>query len=145
MDSSYDMAAYNSEPSMGAMIVPMIIGLVFIGFMVAAMWKVFTKAGQPGWAAIVPIYNLYVMLQIVGRPAWWLALYLLAVIPFVGSLIVMVLGINIAIDMAKSFGKGAGFGIGLAFLGPIFYAILGFGSAQYVGPAAAGGSSVARA
>ena len=91
------------------------------------LWKVFTKAGQPGWAALVPVYNLIVLLQIVGRPIWWFILFL---IPLVG----LVVAIIVAIDVAKSFGKGVGFGIGIAFLGFIFYPILGFGDAQYVGP-----------
>src|SRR6266545_4236027 len=95
-----------------------------------AMWKVFTKAGQPGWASIIPIYNLYIWCKIVGRPWWWI---LLMLIPFVNFIILIIL----CIDTAKSFGKGAGFGIGLALLGIIFWPILGFGSAQYQGAAAA--------
>jgi hypothetical protein len=95
------------------------------------MWKVFTKAGQPGWASIIPIYNLYIWCKIVGRPWWWI---LLMLIPFVNFIICIIL----CIDLAKSFGKGGGFGIGLALLGIIFFPILGFGSAQYQGPAAGG-------
>jgi hypothetical protein len=97
--------------------------------MIAACWKIYTKAGQPGWAAIVPIYNLYIWCKIVGRPWWWI---LLMLIPFVNFII----GIILCIDLAKSFGKGVGFGLGLVFLGIIFFPILGFGSAQYQGPAA---------
>ncbi|RKG62096.1 signal peptidase I [Corallococcus sp. AB011P] len=110
--------------------------LAFIGFIVAGMWKTFAKAGQPGWAAIVPFYNIYVLTQIVGRPAWWVVLALLPCVNFIALFI-------ISIDMAKSFGKGTGFGIGLALLGPVFYAILGFGDAQYQGPAASGGGVAA--
>jgi hypothetical protein len=98
--------------------------------MIVSLWKVFTKAGQPGWAAIVPIYNIVVLLQIVGRPMWWLVLCLIPLVNLVAAII-------LAIDLAKSFGKGAGFGLGLIFLGFIFYPILGFGSARYSGPAAA--------
>jgi len=94
-----------------------------------AMWKVFTKAGEPGWASIIPIYNLYIWCKIVGRPWWWI---LLMLIPFVNFIVAIIL----CIDLAKSFGKGVGFGIGLALLGIIFFPILGFGSAQYQGPAA---------
>jgi hypothetical protein len=118
-----------------------IFGLVyfaFIVFVISSIWKVFVKAGQPGWAAIVPIYNIYVLTQIAGRPAWWIALFFIPVVGLVAAIILY-------IDVAKSFGKGAGFGIGLAFLSPIFFPILGYGSAQYVGPAAAAGGSVARA
>ena len=107
-----------------------IIGLLIALFLIVAMWKVFTKAGQPGWASIIPIYNLYIWCKIVGRPWWWI---LLMLIPFVNFIILIIL----CIDTAKSFGKGAGFGIGLALLGIIFWPILGFGSAQYQGPAAA--------
>jgi hypothetical protein len=110
--------------------VSLIISLLIALLLIVAMWKVFTKAGQPGWASIIPIYNLYIWCKIVGRPWWWI---LLMLIPFVNFIV----GIILCIDMAKSFGKGAGFGIGLALLGIIFWPILGFGSAQYQGPAVA--------
>jgi hypothetical protein len=106
-----------------------IFWLAFTILMIVACWKIYTKAGQPGWAAIIPIYNLYIWCKIVGRPAWWI---ILMFIPFVNFII----GIILCIDLAKSFGKGVGFGIGLLLLGIIFFPILGFGSAQYQGPAA---------
>lgn len=106
-----------------------IFWLAFMILMIAACWKIFTKAGQPGWASIIPIYNWYILCKIVGRPGWWVILLL---IPFVNFII----GIILCIDLAKSFGKGVGFGIGLILLGVIFFPILGFGSAQYQGPAA---------
>ena len=114
----------------------MIVGLLIALLLVIAMWKVFTKAGQPGWASIIPIYNLYIWCKIVGRPGWWIILLL---IPFVN----IIVGIILCIDMAKSFGKGVGFGIGLALLGIIFWPILGFGSALYQGPSASPGVAVA--
>src|SRR6476620_10999988 len=98
---------------------------------IVAMWKVFTKAGEPDWASIIPIYNIYIWCKIVGRPWWWI---LLMLIPLVNFIICIIL----CIDLAKSFGKGVGFGLGLALLGIIFFPILGFGSAQYQGPAAGG-------
>src|SRR5437016_7320029 len=107
----------------------MIVGLLIAVLLIVATWKVFTKAGQPGWASIIPIYNLYIWCKIVGRPGWWIILLL---IPFVN----IIVGIILCIDMAKSFGKGVGFGIGLILLGVIFFPILGFGSAQYQGSAA---------
>jgi hypothetical protein len=110
--------------------VSLIISLLIALLMIVAMWKVFTKAVQPGWASIIPIYNLYIWCKIVGRPWWWI---LLMLIPFVNFIVAIIL----CIDTAKSFGKGAGFGIGLALLGIIFWPILGFGSAQYQGAAAA--------
>lgn len=106
--------------------------LIYVGIIVAViagMWKTFTKAGQPGWAAIVPIYNLYIWTKIVGRPWWWL---LLMFIPIVSIVIAIIL----CVDLAKSFGKGIGFAVGLILLGFIFIPILGFGSAQYQGPSA---------
>jgi len=111
--------------------VSMIFGLLIALLLIVAMWKVFTKAGQPGWASIIPIYNLYIWCKIVGRQWWWI---LLMLIPLVNFIVCMVL----CIDLAKSFGKGVGFGLGLAFLGIIFFPILGFGSAQYQGPVAGG-------
>lgn len=105
-----------------------IFWLIIAVIVIAGMWKVFTKAGKPGWAAIIPIYNLIVLLEIVGRPMWWILIFI--VCSPVASIIV-------SIDLAKSFGKDVGYGIGLFLLGFIFYPMLGFGSAQYVGPAAA--------
>jgi hypothetical protein len=102
--------------------------IAFIILMVAAMWKVFSKAGHPGWAAIIPIVNMYFLCKVAGRPGWWV---ILLFIPFVNLIIFIIL----SIDVAKAFGKGAGFGIGLLLLPFIFYPILGFGSAQYQGGA----------
>lgn len=99
----------------------------FIVFLIAARWKVFSKAGQPGWAAIIPIYNTYVMTQIAGKPGWWV---LMMIIPGV-NLIFAIWLINM---ISKSFGKDEGFTVGMLFLGFIFWPILGFGSAQYIGP-----------
>lgn len=98
------------------------LGLMLVVF--AGIWKTFEKAGKPGWAAIVPIYNVWVMLQIAGKPGWWL---LLLFIPLVN----LVIAIMVSIAIAERFGKGTGFGLGLAFLGFIFYPILGFGDATY--------------
>jgi len=94
--------------------------------LIAAIWKVFSKAGQPGWAAIIPIYNFYVMCKVAGRPGWWL---LLMLIPFVNFVIAIILNV----DIAKRFGKGVGFAVGMILLPFIFWPILGFGSAQYQG------------
>ena len=107
-----------------------LLGLVGGLVVLIAMWKIFSKAGKPGWAVLIPIYNLYVLLEIVGRPIWWLIMFL---IPLVNVIFIFILWF----DLAKAFGKGAGFALGLIFLNPIFILILGFGSAQYVGPVAA--------
>ena len=109
----------------------MLIWLAILVVVIAAGWKVFEKAGQPGWAIIIPFFNIYIMLKIVGRPAWWLLLMLIPIVNVVIALIV-------AIDMAKSFGQSAVFGVVLLFLlGGVGYLILAFGSAKYLGPAAA--------
>jgi uncharacterized protein DUF5684 len=127
----YSYSSQGQAPSPAVLIAELLIALLVI----VAMWKVFTKAGRPGWAAIIPIYNMYVWCKIVGRPGWWVILML---IPLVN----IIVGIIVCIDMAKSFGKGAGFGIGIALLGIIFLPILGFGSAQYQGPSASPGVAV---
>lgn len=106
-----------------------LVWLVFVVVILVSFWKVFTKAGQPGWACIIPIYNAIVLLKIAGKPVWW---FLLLLIPGVN----LVVGILACMAIAKNFGKGAGFGLGLFFLGIIFFPILGFGDAQYVGPQA---------
>lgn len=107
----------------------LIIYFAVIILAIAGMWKVFTKAGKPGWASIIPIYNLIVLVEIVGRPFWWIVMML---IPCVNVIFAIIL----SLDLAKAFGKGPGFGIGLAFIPVIFYPILGFGDAQYEGPVA---------
>jgi hypothetical protein len=102
----------------------LIVMLIFAVLMIASMWRVFTKAGEPGWAAIIPIYNIIVLLKIAGKPAWW---FILFIIPIV-SLIISIL---VSLSVAKNFGKGTGFGIGLWLLSFIFYPILAFGDAKY--------------
>lgn len=104
-----------------------LIELALLVVICAGFWKMFEKAGQPGWAAIIPVYNIYVMCKIGGKPGWWL---LLLLIPFVN----LVFSIWIANMISKSFGKDEGFTVGLVLLGVIFYPILGFGSATYLGP-----------
>jgi len=108
----------------------MLIQLAIIVLIIVGFWKTFTKAGQPGWASIIPIYNLYIMLKIAGRSGWWILLY---IIPLVNIIIAII----VSIDIAKAFGKGTAFGVGLAFLGVIFFPILGFGDATYQGAAKA--------
>jgi Family of unknown function (DUF5684) len=112
---------------MGAVLI--VVYVVIVVLEIAAGWKIFVKAGEPGWAVIIPIYNVIVFLRIVGRPWWWLLLFL---IPLV-NLVLEIIALH---DLSKSFGKGGGFTVGLLFLGFIFYPILGFGSATYRGPAA---------
>ena len=97
--------------------------------LIAGWWMIFTKAGEDGWKAIIPIWNVLVLLKIVGREWWWIILML---IPCVS----LVVGIMLMLDLAKSFGKSGGFAVGLILLTFIFIPILGFGDSRYVGPAA---------
>ncbi len=105
-----------------------VIELAVVVLVIAGIWKTFEKAGKPGWAAIIPIYNVIVMLEIADKPLWWIILFF---IPLVN----IVVAILVCIAFAEKFGKGAGFGVGLALLGFIFFPILGFGDAQYSGGA----------
>jgi hypothetical protein len=93
---------------------------------IVSLWKIFAKAGKPGWASIVPIYNVIVMLEITGKPIWWIILLLIPVVNLVISIIVIV-------ELANKFGKSGGFAVGLIFLPVIFYPILAFSNAEYIG------------
>jgi hypothetical protein len=124
------MNADGSEVSVaggGSIVFVVLISLAFLAVMIGSMWKVYTKAGQPGWASIVPIYNLVVLLRITGKPLWWLALMAIPLVNF-GVMIVL------AMDLARSFGQSKGFGVGLLLLGFVFFPMLAFGPARYVGP-----------
>jgi hypothetical protein len=117
-------AAASSEGGGG--IAPMIVMLVIAVFFIACQWKIFTKAGKPGWACIIPIYGTIVFLDIAGKPAWWFILFLIPIVSLVISLLTL-------ISFCQAFGKGAGFAIGMIFLPFIFLPMLAFGSAQYQG------------
>ena len=97
-----------------------IVVLLFI----VPMWKIYTKAGKPGWASLVPIYNLVVLLRIINKPLWWIVMF---IIPLV-NIVFLVMTYN---ELSKAFGKGVGFTIGLLFLPFIFLPMLGYGSARY--------------
>lgn len=100
--------------------------LVVVIWMAITMWIIFEKAGQPGWAALIPVYNLIVFMRIIGKPWWWILLWM---IPY-AQLVWIVWGYNL---LAKKFGKSEGFTVGIVFLGFIFLPILAFGSATYEG------------
>ena len=106
-----------------------VFGFVVFIILLAAGWRIFEKADKPGWAVIIPFYNVIVLLEIVGKPWWWL---LLMIFVPLGNLIWGIWTMNL---LSKSFGKNEGFTIGLIFLSFIFYPILGFGNAEYQGPA----------
>lgn len=101
-----------------------ILVLVIAVIMIVANWKIYTKAGKPGWASIVPFYNMYVMYEIAGMNGW---MFLLTFIPIVNIVIQIMLYLN----LAKKFGKSTGFAIGLILLNPIFLLLLAFGNAEY--------------
>jgi len=122
-----------SYPVMGGMgggsVVMMIVWLAFAILMIVATWKVFVKAGRPGWAVLIPFYNTYVFLKIAGKPGWWLILFFV-------PLLNLIVGIIATVAFAQKFGKGGGFTVGLILLPIIFMPILAFGEAQYVGEGA---------
>jgi len=103
-----------------------VVILVVLVVLLVSNWKIFVKAGKPGWAALVPFYNNMVMAEIGGKPSWF---GLLPLIPYIG----IIWSIWILNRLSKSFGKNVGFTLGLLFLPLIFYPILAFGSASYVG------------
>ena len=122
----------DSTAAAGAYGLVALLYLAVIVLVVASLWKLFVKAGKPGWAAIVPVYNFVVLLQIIGRPVWWLLImYFVPIFGWWLSIVVM-------IDFAKSYGKSTGFGVFLVFLPFIALPILAFGRNNYVGPVAEG-------
>ena len=143
-----------AEPALGGMDIMGVLGpvlalvqvvtLVVLIIAIVSMWKIFKKAGKPGWAALVPIYNTVVMVKVAKAPMWYLVPILggivLGFIPVIGIFIAIaaiVFSFILNIKLAKSFGKSAGFGIGITLLPIIFLPILAFGKAQYVGATSA--------
>jgi hypothetical protein len=119
----------DNQPSLGALgPVFWICFLAILVFYCYCGWKLYVKAGKPGWASLIPIYNTVVLLDIVGKPIWWIILLL---IPFVN----IIVGIIVIHRLSLAFGKGVGFTLGLIILGFIFYPILALGSATYRRPA----------
>lgn len=119
------------------MIIALVVGIISI----IGMWKMFKKAGEEGWKAIIPIYNVYTLSTIVGVSPWWILIvfvggFISGAIPalsIVGSALSIYFSVILCVSTAKSFGKDEGFAVGLFFLSPIFHLILGFGSAEYQG------------
>lgn len=117
------------QPGNGAgSIVFLIVFLILAVASIAGMWKTFTKADRPGWAAIIPIYNLYVMLEIGDNEWWWLLVIMFVPIVNLYGLYRMFSGVS------KAFGQGFGFALGLWLLGFVFFPLLGFGDYTYQGP-----------
>ena len=127
----------------------LVILLIWYILQVIAYWRVFTKAGQPGWKSIIPFYNQYPPFRIAWKIPYmywvWLACMAAGVIlssingwvAYIGaiaSLAATIIGVLATVKLSKAYGHGIGFAIGMIFLGPIFMMILGFGSSQYLGP-----------
>jgi len=109
---------------------PFFFGSIILGILlIITQWIVYQKAGKPGWACIIPIYNFIVLLEIVGKPLWW---FLLMLIPVVNIIVAIIVYHNLSL----SFGKTAGFTVGLVLLPFIFFPILAFGDAKYLGAGA---------
>ena len=136
LDHSYGTTSSSSDGSaavaglvalsFAAFLIMLIIGLVLSIVTIIGEWKVFQKANKPGWASLVPIYNTVVLLDIVGRPTWWILLFLVPI----ANIVVSVIVIN---DLSKSFGRGVGFTALLFFLPTVGLLILGFGKDKYIG------------
>jgi|BarGraNGADG00312_1021997.scaffolds.fasta_scaffold20231_2 hypothetical protein len=131
---------YNYSYSLGGAGAAVMFLLMIAVYVVVVIgwWKTFVKAGQPGWAAIVPFYNLYIWVKIAGRPTWWFWVMLVGVllgwIPILGWILIIgvwVMSLLLALDVAKNFGQGTGFGILLWLFSGIMYLVLGFGNYQY--------------
>ena len=122
MDYSYSTSG---DPVLGAVgtVVYLAVAVVYI----VALWRTFTKAGRPGWAAIIPIYNIYTLVKVSGNSGWFTLLYFIPIANIIAAVIV-------ALGVAKNFGKSGVFGFfGLFLFSLIGYLIIGFGSAQYQG------------
>lgn len=134
---SYTNIDPNVAASMGAVFGAMMFVWVIVicavsAIMIISMWKIFTKAGKPGWASIVPIYNVITLFKIVGLNPYLIFLYLTLIIPPIGVIVAIVLSIMSAVKLTKAFGEEGAFAVGLIFLPIIFYPILAFGKAKYV-------------
>jgi hypothetical protein len=118
---------HDSASSAGGVIAGLFFAVIELGIFIvlmAAFWRIFTKAGQPGWMGLIPLLNIYILLKIAGKPGWWL---ILMFIPIVN----IVIWILTALAVAENFGKSGGFVIGMVLLPIVFYPILAFGDAQY--------------
>ena len=117
----------SNNSNAGVSMVMMLLYLAVAVVAIVALWKTFQKANKPGWGALIPIYNVYLILKMAGRPGWWLLLYLIPIVNLVVHIVV-------SIDVAKAFGKSTAFGVvGLWLFSFIGFLILGFGDAKYAG------------
>lgn len=121
-----DTAPAGDSSGGAASLIFFVFFLAIAVFYIAAGWRIFTKAGRPGWAILIPIYNTIVLLRITGHSGWTILLFFIPIVDFIFLIILL----N---DLSKAFGHGVGFMLGLLFLTPIFYPILAFGGSKYIG------------
>jgi len=134
-----DVAVTTTSVDTGAIFTAVLISsLIGYALAVIPIWAIFVKAGEPGWQALIPIWNTIVLLKIVGKPAWWIVLFLIPIV----NIVFLVLTMH---ALSLSFGHGAGFTVGLIFLSLIFYYILAFDSSRYQGAAGYAGAPVSYA
>ncbi len=119
----------DSEGGIGIVGIIVYLAIIIVG--IVSMWKLYEKAGKPGWAAIVPIYNLIVLLEIINKPTWWIVLFFIPIANIVAIFLIY-------IELAKVFGKDTMYGVLMVFFGIVMIPMLAFGDAQYQG---AGGKS----
>lgn len=105
-------------------ILMIVLWLSIIAFAIVSQWKVFEKAGQPGWACIIPFYNIIILLKIANKPWWWIFMLFIPI----ANIVFMIMMLH---RISLSFGKGAGFTVGLLFLSIIFWGILAFDKSEY--------------
>ncbi len=108
----------------GYVLISIIIYLAIVVLVLISWWIIFSKAGQPGWACLIPLYNIYVCLKVAGKPGWWLVMFFIPIANFVIWILTLA-------GIAKNFGKGSGFVVGMLFLPFIFLPILAFSDARY--------------
>jgi hypothetical protein len=112
-------------------VVVMVISITISIVMLISQWKINLKAGQPGWAILIPFYGLYIHTKVLQRPKYWFWLYLGLSITIIGVFGVLVMAIMDVIRLARVFGKSDGFTVGLILMPVIFIPILAFGDSQY--------------
>ncbi len=114
----------------------MLVWLAVVVVSIIGMWKVFEKAGKPGWVSIIPVYNYWVLAEIAGKPGWWALVFLLAWIPVLGPIAALVVAVLISIELAKAFGKDPAYAALLVLVPFVGFPMLGFGDAKYTAPTA---------
>ena len=153
-------AAPLSNDALGGLAVGSILGfivacaIIMWVFQIIAYWKMFTKAGEPGWKSIIPFYSQYIMYKLTWKTSWfWITLIvavvygvftslnqnfpdnmLYTVLLLISAIIALVITIISYHKISKAYGHGAGYTVGMLFLWPIFVLILGYGKSKYIGP-----------